>query len=143
MKVTTCQHKPCGKPFGKNADARQRYCSAACRVAASRARKATAPNGRLATVTALSAPERTPERLDDVRALWDSLIRQVAADGFMVIGASGLPVAHPGLRYFSALHAAMRDLETGTESSGTESPLEQMQRLARQTLDDYDAEHTT
>ncbi len=138
MRVTTCQHKPCGKPFGKNTDARQRYCSAACRVAASRARKATASNGRLAIVTPLSAPESAPERLDDVRALWDSLIRQVATDGFMVMGASGLPVAHPALRYFSALHSAMRDLETGTESSGTESALEQMQRLAMQALDEYE-----
>lgn len=143
MKVTTCQHKPCGKPFARNADARQRYCDSRCRVAASRARKAMASDGRLATVTAPSAPDSAPERLDDVRALWESLVRQVAADGFMVIGASGLPVAHPALRYFSALHSAMRDLEAGTESSGAESPLEQMQRLARQALDDYDAEHGT
>ncbi|WP_200263654.1 hypothetical protein [Streptomyces sp. HSG2] len=89
-------------------------------------------------MTPLSAPESAPERLDDVRALWDSLIRQVATDGFMVMGASGLPVAHPALRYFSALHSAMRDLETGTESSGTESALEQMQRLAMQALDEYE-----
>ncbi|MFE9256194.1 hypothetical protein [Streptomyces sp. NPDC006879] len=140
MKVTTCQHKPCGKPFGKNADARQRYCDSRCRVAASRARKAMASNGRLATVTALSAPESAPERFDDVRALWGSLIRQVAADGFMVIGASGLPVAHPALRYFTALHSAMRDLEAGTDSGSTESPLEQMQRLAQQALDELDPE---
>ncbi|MFJ4973383.1 hypothetical protein [Streptomyces sp. NPDC088755] len=94
-------------------------------------------------MTALSAPESAPERLDDVRALWGSLIHQVAADGFMVIGASGLPVAHPALRYFSALHSAMRDLKAGTESGGAESPLEQMQRLARQALDAYDSEQAT
>ncbi|MEU3262754.1 hypothetical protein [Streptomyces bacillaris] len=140
MKVTTCQHAPCGKPFGKNADARQRYCDSRCRVAASRARRAAASNGRLATVTPLSAPESAPERLDDVRALWDSLICQVAADGFMVIGASGLPVAHPALRYFSALHSAMRDLETSAASDSEESPLEQMQRLAQQVLDERDPE---
>ncbi|MFJ1579214.1 hypothetical protein [Streptomyces sp. NPDC088182] len=139
MKVLTCQHQPCGKPFGKNADARQRYCDSRCRVAASRARKAAAQNGRLAVVRPLNAPESTPERFDDVRALWESLTRQIATDGFMVIGASGLPVPHPALRYFSALHSAMRDLENGTGPGSAETTLEQMQRLARQALDEYDA----
>ncbi|MER6047494.1 hypothetical protein ACH4VR_33660 [Streptomyces sp. NPDC020883] len=140
MKVTHCQHKPCGKPFPKNSDARQRYCDSRCRVAASRARKATGRSGGLAVVKRLNAPESTPERFDDVRALWDALVRQIAADGFMVIGASGLPVAHPALRYFSALHSAMRDLENGTASGSEGSALEQMQRLAQQALDEYDAE---
>ncbi|UQA94038.1 hypothetical protein [Streptomyces halobius] len=140
MKVLACQHKPCGKRFPKNADARQRYCDSRCRVAASRARRASARNGGLAPVKPLSAPEGSAERLDDVRALWDALIRQVAADGLMVIGASGLPVAHPALRYFSALHSAMRDLENGTASGSEESVLEQMQRLAQQALDEYDPE---
>ncbi|MEV0410171.1 hypothetical protein AB0I68_04990 [Streptomyces sp. NPDC050448] len=141
MKVLTCQHKPCGKLFGKDADARQRYCDSRCRVAASRARKATAQSGGLALVKPLNASDNAPERFGDVRALWDALIRQIAADGFMVIGASGLPVAHPALRYFTALHSAMRDLENGTGPDTDVSPLEQMQRLARQALTDYDAEN--
>lgn len=139
MKVLACQHLPCGKPFGKNADARQRYCDSRCRVAASRARKAAAQNGKLAVVRLLNAPESAPERFDDVRALWDALTRQIDADGFMVLGASGLPVPHPALRYFTALHSAMRDLENGAGPGSEESPLEQMQRLARQALDEYDA----
>lgn len=139
MKVLICQHQPCGKPFGKNADARQRYCDSRCRVAASRARKAADQNGGLAVVRPLHAPESDPERFDDVRALWEALTRQIAVDGFMVMGASGLPVPHPALRYFTALHSAMRDLEKGTGPGSEGSPLEQMQRLAGQALDEYDA----
>ncbi|MFD9472131.1 hypothetical protein [Streptomyces goshikiensis] len=142
MKVLNCQHKPCGKPFGKSADARQRYCDSRCRVAAGRARKATATTGKLALVQPLSAPESAPDRFEDVRVLWDALTRQIAADGFMVMGASGLPVPHPALRYFTALHTAMRDLESGHASGGEDGTLEQMQRLARQALSEYDAENS-
>ncbi|WP_327414473.1 hypothetical protein [Streptomyces sp. NBC_01233] len=89
----------------------------------------------------LTAPETAPERFGDVRVLWDALTRQIAADGFMVMGASGLPVPHPALRYFTALHSAMQDLEAGHDPGSMDGALEQMQQLARQALSEYDAEN--
>ncbi|MEU8454137.1 hypothetical protein [Streptomyces griseoaurantiacus] len=47
------------------------------------------------------------------------LIADVAADGFTITGASGAKVAHPALRYLSAVHSTLRDLEghSGADSN--------------------------
>ncbi len=142
-----CAHKPCGKPIPRSADPRTRYHSDACRHAASRARKAAERNGPLAVVRPLpggpAEDDAGPSRYEDVRALWDAMIRQLADDGLMTIGAAGIPVSHPMLKHFTALHSAMRDLEAGTDSGTEETPLEQMRRLARQALADYQEEFGT
>lgn len=111
MKITNCQHAPCGKPFPAGSDWRKRYCNDACRKAHNRAERA-AQTGKLATVHPIAvkpADDNTAALADDVAELWTAYVAQLRTDGLMVAGTAGVPVAHPLLRSFSALYNAARE----------------------------------
>lgn len=133
MKVLVCQHRPCGKPLSKNADARQRYCADRCRVAASRIRKATTAvtRGRPAS------PEATGERYPALRGVWDAVAAQIAAEGVTVAGSSGVPVAHPLLRFLGQLDTALSAHERASETADDADPVAVAQAAARAAMEAY------
>ncbi|MFF5609822.1 hypothetical protein ACFY65_26175 [Streptomyces cellulosae] len=46
-------------------------------------------------------------RADDLRAVWDALIASVRAEGVLVPGSAGVPVAHPALRFLPQIDAQL------------------------------------
>ncbi|MFE1090586.1 hypothetical protein ACFW5K_25205 [Streptomyces albidoflavus] len=114
MRTTHCQHGPCGRELPPGGDRRKRFCGDACRKAANRAEKA-AESGRLATVHPIT-PEPADGRsalADDVLTLWSAFMHHVTTDGLVVMGSAGVPVAHPLLRSFTGLYAAVKE-QTGS-----------------------------
>lgn len=55
------------------------------------------------SVSAVSDPGRT----SDLRGVWCALIASVAAQGVLVPGSAGVPVAHPALRFLAQIDAQL------------------------------------
>ncbi|MFD4032279.1 hypothetical protein ACFWVP_17565 [Streptomyces sp. NPDC058637] len=127
MPIKQCQHAPCGKPFPPGTDRRKRYCDDTCRKAANRAVKAS-QGPTLATVHPISpvVGEADSQPLaEDVVKLWERFMNHVTTDGLMVMGTAGVPVAHPLLRNFTGLYAAMKE-QTG---SGPVEPADEFEKI--------------
>ncbi|MBO0656526.1 hypothetical protein ABZ502_15905 [Streptomyces abikoensis] len=128
-----CAHAPCGAPISADADQRTRYCSDAHRKAAARARKAvaTASKSRLEPVSG------DAERYPALRAVWDVVAAQIVAEGVTVPGSSGVPVAHPLLRFLGPLDAALSAHEKATDATTPTDPKEAARAAAMAALEDY------
>lgn len=127
-----CAHAPCGAELPADADRRTRYCSDAHRKAAARARKATADTDATKPAT---PPESDGERYEELRGVWGSLVAQIAADGVLVPGSAGAPVAHPALRFLAQLDAALSAHERATDT-GSADPLTVMRDAARAAVEE-------
>lgn len=140
MRITHCQHKPCGAKLPADADRRTRFCCDAHRHAASRARKAAEKNGD----SVAELPVRTQAVVplaDDAKGVWDMLIAQLKSDGLMVIGAAGLPVSHPLLKHYSSVYTAAKEqLGSLPADAEPESEYDMVKRLTMQRLAEYEAE---
>ncbi|KAF4410910.1 hypothetical protein [Streptomyces lycii] len=132
----TCAFRGCDEPIPLDAGRGARYHAENCRKAEHRARKAEKEGRVIPLPSAAGNPgdgESAPgsDRYDAARALWDMLIADVAADGFTITGASGAKVAHPALRYLSAVHNTLRDLEApSSEAHSEDDDIATIKRLA-------------
>ncbi|WP_282696628.1 hypothetical protein [Streptomyces sp. CC208A] len=60
---------------------------------------------------------------------------QIAADGVLVPGSAGAPVAHPALRFLAQLDAALSAHERATDT-GDADPLTVMRDAARRAVEE-------
>ncbi|KOX01130.1 hypothetical protein ADK65_10505 [Streptomyces sp. NRRL B-1140] len=81
------------------------YCGEACRKRANRLKLAA--DRTPAAVIPLKAAGDASGRTDDLRAVWDALIASVRAEGVLVPGSAGVPVAHPALRFLPQIDAQL------------------------------------
>ncbi|GAA4788228.1 hypothetical protein GCM10023329_44240 [Streptomyces sanyensis] len=128
-----CQHAPCSAPLPADADRRTRYCSDAHRKAAARARKAAGTVTKSRPVPA----EATGDRYPALRAIWGAVAAQISAEGVMVPGSSGVPVAHPLLRFLGQLDATLSAHETTADDTTSDDPVEAARAAAVVALEAY------
>lgn len=95
----------CGKPLPADADRRRTTCDDACRKRANRLKLAAERTP--SAVIPLKPAEGASGRTDDLRAVWDALVASVAAEGVLVPGSAGVPVAHPALRFLPQIDAQL------------------------------------
>ncbi len=95
----------CGAPLPHDADRRMVYCGEACRKRANRLKLAAERTP--SAVIPLKPAGDDSSRADDLRAVWDALIASVRAEGVLVPGSAGVPVAHPALRFLPQIDAQL------------------------------------
>lgn len=128
-----CAHAPCDVSIPADADRRTRYCSDAHRKAAARARKATVTASQSRPAPASVDAERYPA----LRAVWDAVAAQIVAEGVTVPGSSGVPVAHPLLRFLGQLDTALSAHEKTADPAASADPIDAARAAAVAALDAY------
>ncbi|MBQ0974763.1 hypothetical protein KBZ00_27075 [Streptomyces sp. RK31] len=71
-------------------------------------------------------------RADDLRAVWDALIASVRAEGVLVPGSAGAPVAHPALRFLPQIDAQLLKHEFVNGGADADDDLEALFRATLQ-----------
>jgi hypothetical protein len=107
MKTTHCQYSACRKRLPPNSDSRKRFCDDRCRLKANRLKRATERTDNVVPLSPQEAAQRDSSRHDDLRHVWRLLIDSVTAQGVLVPGSAGAPVAHPALRFIAQLDAQL------------------------------------
>nr|BFD93814.1 hypothetical protein KitaXyl93_51740 [Kitasatospora sp. Xyl93] len=95
-----------------------KFCTDAHGKAAARARKAT----EAVTRSRPTPTGPTGDRYPALRAIWDAVAAQVATEGVMVAGSSGVPVAHPLLRFLGQLDTSLSAHERASEAASEADP---------------------
>lgn len=114
-----------------------RFCSPAHQKAASRARRATEGT---TSPKLLTAPQMDAERYPALRAVWDAMAAEISAQGVTVMGAGGVAVAHPLLRFLVQLDSALTAHER-TEQTTPTDPIEAARVAALKALEAYRRDH--
>lgn len=132
--LRVCAHGPCQVVIPSSADRRRRYCSDAHRKAADRVRRTTALIGRERPQAPAGGDG---SRYPALRAVWDLIARQIATEGVTVVGAAGVSVAHPLMRFLGALDAALSAHERAPDGDGPADPVEAARAAAVAALEAY------
>lgn len=101
--------------------------------AAARARKAA---GTVTKSRPMPA-ETTGDRYPALRTIWDAVAAQISAEGVTVPGSSGVPVAHPLLRFLGQLDAALSAHEKMGDDATNDDPVEAARKAAVVALEAY------
>ncbi|EPD60828.1 hypothetical protein HMPREF1211_04846 [Streptomyces sp. HGB0020] len=112
--------KACGRALPTDADRRKTTCDDACRKRANRVERAAKAAGNVVPLKPSTGAPADSGRTGDLRGVWDALIASVAAQGVLVPGSAGVPVAHPALRFLAQIDAQllkheMHPAETGAD----------------------------
>ncbi|MFJ1704415.1 hypothetical protein [Kitasatospora sp. NPDC088346] len=67
---------------------------------------------------------------------------QIACEGVMVVGSSGVPVAHPLIRFLGQLDTALTAHERASETADDADPVAVAQAAARAAMEAYRRDRT-